>query len=120
MRVTYNKLVRDRIPEIIEADGHRAVTRVLAEREYQGALLAKLVEEAREAESAPADELPGELADVWEVLQDLLRVLTMTASELEELAAVKRGKRGGFGGRVFLEYTEPSSSDAEPARGSRG
>jgi len=106
MRVDYNKLVRDRIPEIIEADGHHAVTRLVEGQEYREALLAKLVEEAREAESSPADELTEELADVWEVLQALLKTLTMTASELEELAAVKRSKRGGFGRRVFLEYTE--------------
>jgi predicted house-cleaning noncanonical NTP pyrophosphatase (MazG superfamily) len=71
MRVTYNKLIRGRIPEIIEANGHHAVTRVLGGEDYRAALLAKLVEEAQEAESAPADELPGELAHVWEVIQAL-------------------------------------------------
>lgn len=106
MRVIYNKLVRDRIPEIIEADGHHAVARVVEGQEYREALLAKLVEEAREAASSPPHELSGELADVWEVLHALLKTLPLTASELDELAAAKRGKRGGFGGRVFLEYTE--------------
>jgi predicted house-cleaning noncanonical NTP pyrophosphatase (MazG superfamily) len=53
MRVTYNKLIRDRIPQVTEADGHRAVTRVLQEEDYRAALLAKLAEEAREAENAP-------------------------------------------------------------------
>jgi len=109
MRVTYNKLVRDRIPEIIEADGHYAITRVVEGQEYQEALLAKLVEEAREAESSPPGELTSELADVWEVLQTLLKTLSITTGELEELAAAKRGRRGGFGARVFLEYTEKHS-----------
>jgi predicted house-cleaning noncanonical NTP pyrophosphatase (MazG superfamily) len=111
MRVDYNKLVRDRIPEIVEADGHHAVTRLVEGQEYREALLSKLVEEAREAETAPPDELPEELADVWEVLQTLLKTLTMTENELAELAAVKRSKRGGFAGRVFLEYTE----EADPS-----
>jgi predicted house-cleaning noncanonical NTP pyrophosphatase (MazG superfamily) len=111
MRVTYNKLVRDRIPEIIEAGGHHAVTRFVEGQEYRQALLSKLVEEAREAENSPAGELSGELADVWEVLQALLQSLPLTASELEELAAVKRGKVGGFGARVFLEYTEEAVPD---------
>lgn len=44
MRVTYNKLIRDRIPEVIQADGRHAVTRVLDSRSYQAALLAKLIE----------------------------------------------------------------------------
>jgi predicted house-cleaning noncanonical NTP pyrophosphatase (MazG superfamily) len=81
MRVTYNKLVRDRIPEMIEADGHHAVTRILDRRSYRAALLAKLGEEAREAQGASADELPSELADVWEVLQALLSTLPMTWQE---------------------------------------
>jgi predicted house-cleaning noncanonical NTP pyrophosphatase (MazG superfamily) len=109
MRVTYNKLIRDRIPEIIEADGHHTVTRVLDGEDYRAALLAKLVEEAREAGSASVDELPGELADVWEVLQALLSTLPMTCEELEILAAVERGKRGGFNRRIFLEYTEQAT-----------
>ena len=106
MRVTYNKLIRDRVPEIIESDGHRAVTRVLPEQDYRAALLAKLVEEAREAENAPDGELAGELADVWEVFRALLATLPMTRHELEALAAAKRDKRGGFDGRIFLEYIE--------------
>jgi predicted house-cleaning noncanonical NTP pyrophosphatase (MazG superfamily) len=106
MRVSYNKLIRDRIPEIIEADGHRAVTRVLQDEYYRTALQAKLVEEAREAENAPDDELAGELADVWEVFQALLATLPLTHHELEALATAKRDKRGGFDSRIFLEYTE--------------
>jgi predicted house-cleaning noncanonical NTP pyrophosphatase (MazG superfamily) len=106
MRVTYNKLVRDRIPEIIKADGHDAVTHVLDGRDYRAALLAKLVEEAREAQSASADELSNELADVWEVIHALLATLPMTWHELEVLAVRKRGERGGFNDRIFLEYTE--------------
>jgi len=110
MRVTYNKLVRDRIPEIIEVDGHHPVTRVLDRQDYRAALLAKLVEEAHEAKDAPADELRGELADIWEVLQALLGTLRLTCQELEALAAAKRTERGGFDRRIFLEYTEQAGS----------
>jgi predicted house-cleaning noncanonical NTP pyrophosphatase (MazG superfamily) len=106
MRVMYNKLIRDRVPEIIEADGHHPVTRVLSGQDYRAALLAKLVEEAREAQDASPDELPGELADVWEVLQALLCMLPMTWQELETVAAAKRDTAGGFNRRLFLEYTE--------------
>lgn len=106
MRVTCSKLIRDRVPQIIEADGHHAVTRILDGQDYQAALLAKLVEEAREAQGAPADELCVELADVWEVFQALLGTLPMTRQELETLAAAKRDKSGGFDRRIFLEYTE--------------
>ena len=73
---------------------------------YREALLAKLVEEAREASHATADDLPGELADVLEVL----RALTITAGiswpQLLALAEDKRSRRGGFGRRIFLESVE--------------
>jgi predicted house-cleaning noncanonical NTP pyrophosphatase (MazG superfamily) len=59
MSTAGGKLVRDRIPEIIRADGCIPVTRVLDEPEYRTALLAKLVEEAREAQSAPDPDLAG-------------------------------------------------------------
>jgi predicted house-cleaning noncanonical NTP pyrophosphatase (MazG superfamily) len=56
MRVDYNKLVRDRIPEIIGSRGDRAGHPVLDAAGYRDALLAKLVEEAREATGPRAEE----------------------------------------------------------------
>ncbi len=73
MRVVYNKLVRDRIPQIIESDGRRAVTHLLDDGSYRAALLAKLLEEAGEASEASAEALPGELADVLEVVLALAK-----------------------------------------------
>ena len=106
MPVVYRKLVRDRIPEIIQAEGRHPVTRVLDDAGYRQALLAKLIEEAQEASHATAGDLPGELADVLEVL----RALTMTAGiswpQLLALAKDKRTRRGGFGARIFLESVE--------------
>ena len=106
MRVTYTKLIRDRIPEVIQADGRRAITRVLDTHGYRSALLAKLIEEAHEAQAASPDELAGELADIFEVLQALLPPLAMTWQDLMALAATKREDRGGFTRRLFLEYVE--------------
>jgi len=76
------------------------------EASYRQALLAKLIEEAQEVSCATADDLPGELADVLEVL----RALTVTAGtswpQLLALAEDKRSRRGGFGGRISLESVE--------------
>src|SRR5215813_7557499 len=106
MPVIYRKLVRDRILEVIESEGRCPVTRVLDEASYRQALLAKLIEEAQEASHATAGDLPGELADVLEVL----RALTVTAGlswlQLLALAEDKRRQRGGFGRRIFLESVE--------------
>ncbi|SRR5712691_2584973 len=106
MRVTYNKLVRDRVPEIIGQDGHRAVTRVLDDDRFLAELLAKLIEEAREARAASAYDLPAELADVLEVLQSAVIAAGLTWDELLAVAAGKRARRGGFSRRLFLEYVE--------------
>jgi len=72
MPLRYDKLVRDRIPEIIQSQGHHPVTRVLDDVSYQAALLAKLAEETREAQEAAPEDLPAELADILEVIQSLV------------------------------------------------
>ena len=105
MQISYSKLVRDRIPEIIQADGHRAVTRVLDEESYRAALLEKLIEEAHEARQAPAEQLAGELADVLEVIQAIADVHGLSWTTLET-ATRKRTERGAFDNRIFLEYVD--------------
>jgi predicted house-cleaning noncanonical NTP pyrophosphatase (MazG superfamily) len=106
MAVRYDKLVRDRIPEIIKSQGHHPVARVLDDASYQVALLAKLAEEAHEAEEAPAEQLPDELADILEVTQTLTAAVGMSWAQLLALAAEKRTQRGGFEKRIFLETVE--------------
>jgi predicted house-cleaning noncanonical NTP pyrophosphatase (MazG superfamily) len=106
MPVVCRKLVRDRIPEIIEGEGRRPVSRVLDEASYRQALLAKLVEEAQEASHATADDLPGELADVLEVPRALTVTAGMSWPQLLALADDKRRRRGDFRRRIFLESVE--------------
>jgi predicted house-cleaning noncanonical NTP pyrophosphatase (MazG superfamily) len=106
MRVDHNKLVRDRIPEIIAATGRHPATRVLDDASYRDALLAKLIEEAREAASASPADLLGELADILEVTMALTASCGSTWTELLDLAARKRAQRGGFQNRIFLEYVD--------------
>lgn len=106
MRVVYNKLVRDQIPEVIAADGGQPVTRVLDDAGYEAALRTKLLEEAGEARAASDGKLPAELADVLEVLQALARVHDMSWEDVVSEASRKRAERGGFDKRIFLEYVE--------------
>lgn len=100
----YKKLVRDRIPEIIEADGEVPVTRVLNEREYRQQLLEKLVEEAIELKDSDGD--MGERADIAEVLKALDEVLGLNSTMIEEARAAKAATRGGFEQRIFLERAD--------------
>ncbi|MGH3259100.1 MAG: nucleoside triphosphate pyrophosphohydrolase [Streptosporangiaceae bacterium] len=106
MRVTYNKLVRDQVPEIIAADGGQPVTRLLDDASYQAALRAKLLEEAGEAQAAPDGKLLPELADVLEVIQALARAHDINWGEVVSEAGRKRAERGGFDKRIFLQYVE--------------
>jgi predicted house-cleaning noncanonical NTP pyrophosphatase (MazG superfamily) len=106
MKVSYNKLVRDRIPEIIRSGGEKPVARVFGADEYKAALLAKLAEEAQEVREAPAEELAAELADVLEVLQAIATAHNVRWDQVADVAVRKRAERGAFDERIFLEWIE--------------
>ena len=95
----YNKLVRDKIPQIIEAQGEVPVTRVLADGEYRTALGEKLEEEV--AEYRESHEL-SELAVILEVVYALCEADGHTLGELADAYVQKHEARGGFAKRVFL------------------
>lgn len=99
----YNKLVRDKIPEIMIADGAIPVTRVLDEKEYLLELIKKLKEETAEFE---ADHSLEELADISEVVRALATAIGETTETLETTRQQKALKRGGFEKRIFLESAQ--------------
>lgn len=103
---TYNKLVRDRIPEIIAVDGHQYATEIMEDIEYRQALLAKLVEEAREAAEAESGEMMKELADLYEVIDALLVAFDLDKDAILALQQKRRDERGGFEQRIKLLWTE--------------
>ena len=97
--VIYNKLVRDRIPEIIEANGERPHIRILEQEEYLRHLEAKLDEEVGEYHR---DKNAEELADILEVVFALAEANGCSRAELMEVYQKKHDARGGFGKRIFL------------------
>ena len=99
----YNKLVRDKIPEIIENDGHKAKFTTLSEQDYMTALDKKLLEEVKEYQ---ADKSLDEMADVLEVLYAICNARGYTKKALETKRQEKKMDRGGFEKRLFLEYVE--------------
>lgn len=99
----YNKLVRDKIPEIIKADGKNPVTRKLSNIEYLDELVKKLREEIGEFE---ADHSAEELADIQEVVLALIDALKIERQELEKLRKQKTKDRGAFTKRIYLEKVE--------------
>lgn len=106
MKRVFNKLVRDNIPNIIESNGERAVTRILNDEEYRGELYKKLQEETNEVINAKnTEDVVEELADVLEVLRSIAELENMNLDAIIEIANQKRLKRGGFKKRIFLEET---------------
>ncbi|EEF68164.1 hypothetical protein HOLDEFILI_01671 [Holdemania filiformis DSM 12042] len=107
MRKIYNKLVRDRIPAIIQSECRDCQTRRLTSVEYQTELKAKLVEEAREVQEASDREaLIEELADLSEVLDAMMDFFEIDATEIQAVKDAKAQIRGRFKDRIFLEFTE--------------
>ena len=95
----FNKLVRDRIPEILEAKGSTIKTYVCDDQEYLKRLRDKLQEEVDEFLQ---DESSEELADVLEVVYALAKVKNVSLEDLEKIRREKEGKRGGFDEKIIL------------------
>ena len=96
----YNKLVRDRIPEIIETSGNTCVTEILSDEDYLRMLDAKLDEALAEYH---ADQNLEELADLMEVIRACAMARGYSVEELEQVRAKKAAKRGGFERKILLK-----------------
>ncbi len=104
---TYNKLVRDRIPEIIEGNGEKPVIRILDEVEYKTELETKLNEEYHEVlGTTTSEDRIEELADMVEIISALAALEGKTLDDVVEVAKQKSLKRGGFEKRIFLERVD--------------
>ncbi|MGI6594663.1 MAG: phosphoribosyl-ATP pyrophosphohydrolase [Christensenellales bacterium] len=106
--IKYNKLIRDKIPQIIEASGKKCKTRILDEVEYKEHLKLKLQEELNEYLESDNVE---ELADLYEVLKSILDLENISLEEFNKIVDSKSDKRGGFKKRLLL--IEVSEEDKE-------
>ena len=100
MVIQYNKLVRDRIPEIIESSGKSCTTEILSAEDYLRMLDAKLDEELAESHQ---DQNIEELADLLEVIRAAAIARGYSLEDLERVRAEKAAKRGGFAKRILLK-----------------
>lgn len=98
--ITYNKLVRDKIPEIIENDGKMCKVEVLSNEEYLQMIDAKLDEELAEYHKEQNIE---ELADLMEVIYAAAVARGYSVSELEDVREKKVQKRGAFDKKILLK-----------------
>ena len=103
MKKTYNKLVRDKIPEIIRNNGEIPKTRILNDEEYKKELELKLYEEYKEVIESDSVNRLEELADLLEVINALANLENKDLSDIIEIANNKSKKRGAFKEKIFLE-----------------
>lgn len=128
-KINHNKLVRDRIPNIIIGHGLSFKARKLDNVEFENELANKLIEESKEVankvqwlnhkcEQEPVSneeldldmkEITEELADVLEVYVNLVKSLKLTTEDIEKAANKKRYERGGFEDKIFLEWVEDAN-----------
>ena len=98
-----DKLVRDRIPEIMSSKGQIFSERIMEMDEYLRRLQDKILEEAREVSVAQDEaELKEELADLLEVIYALIKAHQFNPQEIEELRVKKLQEKGGFDNRIYL------------------
>ena len=103
----YNKLIRDRILEIIKADEKKPYFRILNKKEYLKEIKKKIIEEARElAKAKNKKEIINEIVDVQELIDVLISELGLTKLKIQKQQKVKNKKRGGFKKKLFLIKTE--------------
>lgn len=99
----YNKLVRDKIIDIIEADGRKAEYRILDNVDFRNELNKKLQEEVHEYLE---DNNVEELADIVEVIYGILNSMDVSIDDFEKIRLAKKEKRGAFDKKIFLEKSE--------------
>ncbi|OAK26735.1 phosphoribosyl-ATP pyrophosphohydrolase [Bacillus wiedmannii] len=100
---TYNKLIRDKIPQIIKSNGKIPTTRILNEDEYIKELCKKTQEELTEyIEAKTKPDKLEELSDLLELINALAKYEGTTLQEINNIRKKKEEERGGFSDRVFL------------------
>ena len=110
-RYTYNKLVRDKIPENIDSEpGRKSKYRILNDNEYLTELNKKVLEEANEFIEENSIE---ELGDLMEVINAIMKLKGYTMEEVYKIMKIKEEKKGAFNNKIYLEYVDEEKRNLE-------
>ena len=110
-RYTYNKLVRDKIPEEIDSElGRKCKYRILNDGEYLKELNRKVLEEANEFIEENSIE---ELGDLMEVINAIMKLRGYNMKEVNKVMKAKEEKKGAFNNKIFLEYVDEEKRNLE-------
>lgn len=103
-----NKLVRDKIPEIITTSGQKAVTEILTDERYRELLDVKLNEECTEYQN---DKTIEELVDMLEVIYAIAAAKGYSEMQLNEFRMHKADERGAYKEKIYLQYVLDESGN---------
>ncbi len=110
-RYTYNKLVRDKIPENIDSElGRKSKYRILDDKEYLSELNKKVLEEANEFIEKNSIE---ELGDLLEVINAIMKLKGYKMDEVYKVMKAKSDKKGAFNDKIYLEYVDEKKRNLE-------
>ena len=110
-RYTYNKLVRDMIPENIDNEpGRKSKYRILDDKEYLIELNKKVIEEANEFVENNSIE---ELGDLIEVINAIMKLKSYKMEDVYKVMKEKTDKKGAFNNRIYLEYVDEEKRNLE-------
>ena len=114
-RYTYNKLVRDKIPENIDSEpGRKSKYRILDNKEYLNELNKKVIEEANEFIEENSIE---ELGDLMEVINALMELKGYKIEDGYKVMKEKADKKGGFNNKIYLGYVDGEKGNLEEEKG---
>lgn len=110
-RYTYNKLVRDKIPENIDSEpGRKSKYKILDDKEYLIELNKKILEEANEFIEENTIE---ELGDLMEVINAIMKLKGYKMEDVYKVMKEKADKKGAFNNRIYLEYVDEEKRNLE-------
>jgi predicted house-cleaning noncanonical NTP pyrophosphatase (MazG superfamily) len=99
MKVEYNKLVRDKIPEIIKNSGRSCEYKILGESEVKNALKEKLIEKADVFSKRPSED---ELSDIYELLSAIVETYEYEPLHIDYLKLQNKENKGSYSEKVYL------------------
>jgi predicted house-cleaning noncanonical NTP pyrophosphatase (MazG superfamily) len=99
MKVEYNKLVRDKVPEIIRASGRTCEYKILGKSEIKNALKDKLLEKAQVFMNSPSED---ELSDIYELLDTIVEEFEYEPLHIDYLKIQNKENKGTYAEKMFL------------------
>ena len=106
-KIYYHKLVRDKIPEIIEKSGGAAKFKKLTAKQFEKELLKKVGEESSALPGVKSKkELIDELADVIEVIDEIKKFKKIMEKQIKKARKANMDRKGGFKKKLYLVWSE--------------